>query len=608
MEIIEKATKPPYIYTPPPDFTKLSQYEKDSYIAQEVERWVEGYNGLTGMHYFYLSQCKIQKGTSGDVIRPKYRDVDDWIFQEIEDCVKKELTLGVLKRREIGLTSIGAGCLPMYFIMTNPGCKIGLTSCDNDRVAAMFTDKTAIVYDSMSGLFRPKEKRRNQTKTSSYLAIDIPIINEEREKEVRTSIINCTETTVNPKSFSGNRLRYAFFDEFPLHPKREDLLGSSEACFREGHEKTGFLLWGGTVENGIPADSLSALQNIYKDQVNLSTRIFVVEGWMGMFMDEAGHSDKEKGLEYIEKELEKRAKAESKRAYLDFRANYPRNINDIFDAGARSVLSEDVMQNLSLRKIYLRENPPLVRRFDLYERDNGMVEAVENQLSGTWEILELPEPTHTYIAGNDPIPYNNEEKMQEKDRSKDCVVIKDLNTQSYIAKMIVRSHDNEYVNRQKMLGLRYYNNAKMNVERNAGAVTIKDIKRMGGADLLAREPKVLRSKSAKTIEIGWTRQGHTQNIAYGCYVEYLKQHHDKIYFMSIIESAETFLLKDNDDELDAMLSCELLQRDISDRQRIVYGKKVVKKIPYRTIENGKAVIKFQEILEESVDGNEKDKP
>ena len=190
------------------------------------------------MQYFYLSQCKIKQGTSGAVIRPRFRDVDMWIFEEIQDAYNKGLTLGIFKRREVGLTSIGAGCLPFYFIMTNPGCKIGLTSCDNDRVNAMFQDKTATAFDSMSKMFKPKEVRRNQTKTSSFLSIEIPVINEDEEIENRVSTVLCTETTVNPKSLSGNRLKYGFFDEFPLHPKKDLLLGSSDACFMEGDKKT----------------------------------------------------------------------------------------------------------------------------------------------------------------------------------------------------------------------------------------------------------------------------------------------------------------------------------------------------------------------------------
>ena len=58
--------KPPFVYSPPPTFrTKL---EEDRYWENEIERFVNGYNGLTGRHYAYLTIGKL-KTVDGSIQR-----------------------------------------------------------------------------------------------------------------------------------------------------------------------------------------------------------------------------------------------------------------------------------------------------------------------------------------------------------------------------------------------------------------------------------------------------------------------------------------------------------------------------------------------------------
>ena len=60
IQIIDK-TKPPaplYVREPTPTFT--TTYESDKYWDEQRRRWIEGYSGLTGLHYFYLQEWHLK--------------------------------------------------------------------------------------------------------------------------------------------------------------------------------------------------------------------------------------------------------------------------------------------------------------------------------------------------------------------------------------------------------------------------------------------------------------------------------------------------------------------------------------------------------------------
>ena len=75
IQIIDK-TKPPaplYVRVPTPTFT--TTYESDKYWDEQRRRWIEGYSGLTGLHYFYLQEWHL-KLIDGSTLRPQFRDTD----------------------------------------------------------------------------------------------------------------------------------------------------------------------------------------------------------------------------------------------------------------------------------------------------------------------------------------------------------------------------------------------------------------------------------------------------------------------------------------------------------------------------------------------------
>ena len=141
MEIINSDNrKPPFIFNGHPEKFN-TQYDFDKYWNEEYRRWVEGYSGLTGRHYFYVT-CGKLKTITGAGVTPYWRDGDHDVFWEDDESRKYSQDFVIIKRREFGLTSIYGGNEPIYNCLMYPGSTNLLTSADSGRVASMYTEKT----------------------------------------------------------------------------------------------------------------------------------------------------------------------------------------------------------------------------------------------------------------------------------------------------------------------------------------------------------------------------------------------------------------------------------------------------------------------------------
>ena len=73
----------PYIWHDP-EIEKMTKKQEIAWREQEIRRWTEGHNGLTGSHYFALSQGFI-KLPSGRTVRPWWRDTDAVTHEQYTD-------------------------------------------------------------------------------------------------------------------------------------------------------------------------------------------------------------------------------------------------------------------------------------------------------------------------------------------------------------------------------------------------------------------------------------------------------------------------------------------------------------------------------------------
>lgn len=580
--IIDK-TKPPkprYVYQPVPENFK-STYEAQKYFEEQKRRWIEGYAGLTGPHYFYLQEGYLKAGTHGEHIRPVWRDVDEFIFEGIDISIKRGYECGVVKRREVGLTSIGAGALPNYFMRVYPGSTSIMTSCDKPRIFKMFNDKTAVMFDNMDKRIKPKVINRNQTKNNVYIKAMMPTP-DGRELE---SDIYCSETVDNPKAFSGTRAAFGFFDEFPLHPYREEVMASSESCFMQSGVKTGFLLWGGTVEADIPPDKMVELKKIIGDAKGANRHILFIPAWMGLdkVRDKDGniiqlmvngHSDRIRGTQWVEEELERREKLESKKSYLGFRKNYPLTIEVALEIDTGGIIPQEVMETLDKQEKLIKQNPPPINTYSIKRGDDGPY--VVPSKFGQITILTHPEFGHVYIAGMDPRPFND---AKIKGSSEQVITIKDYTTQTYVA--YYASMDTADMTAETSIMLQeYYNNAPVMLERNVGGVMLEKYKELGKAHLLADQPATLGINFVdKRVKKGYFKNDHTSARGNDLLIRHLMQYAQNVWFERIINELRVFL-EQNTDLVDAMIACEFLDAEITKRKKIATeNKPQYKEIP-----------------------------
>lgn len=358
-----------YIYQKPPEFhlDKHPEVAIQRYYERQKQIWSEGYfrDGvkiLSGKHYFYLQEVWLKTG-EGDFIRPSWRDSDDLVFTTIDECLEKENKedLLILKRREIGLTSMIAGGLSFWFAVTYPGATLNLTSADKKRFVRMFEDKIITTYNRMSPYIMDcKPKNINRSKNDAYLKIGIKKRLENGEVEDRETEFNLIETSQTDDSvanFSSSRTPLMFVDEIFLHPRIHKLLRSAKATMMKGTRKFGFFIGGGTCEDTVTQDELKKYRELWNEATERGIRTLFLPAWMGLEQFSInGWSDEAKGTEWVLKELERLEGLSDTNDAIAHKKNYPLTTDDIWKISeGDGFFEKDVMDILEYRQNQLIE-------------------------------------------------------------------------------------------------------------------------------------------------------------------------------------------------------------------------------------------------------------
>ena len=74
-------------------------------------------------------------------------------------------------------------------------------------------------------------------------------------------------------------MRAAFLDEFPLHKRKQILLGSMRPAMMKGMNQSGFILWGGTVEEGITPEQIAQLSSLVEDSKLFNFKVLFAPAW-----------------------------------------------------------------------------------------------------------------------------------------------------------------------------------------------------------------------------------------------------------------------------------------------------------------------------------------
>lgn len=423
MEIIIKKRpedkKPKFIYEEPP---KMTPREKEKWMAEEIERWQNGYGGLNGDYYFHLTQILIRT-PRGKRIPPRWRDLDDQIFEWQYNVRRKKQDGVVFKKRRAAFSTIFGGTLPLKIALENPGMTCGMTSADKGRTNDMFREKTMVAFDSMTEDLNiskmDADDMRKLTKEGQWpgwfqvrqgtgTRMDSGKLYMDFFKKGKysgdTSRVYCEQTTERPNDvtkFEGLALGYLLIDEYFLHPNPEGVRVSASASMMEdGGVKMGSAFLGGSC--GLMSDEgRKNAQVMLEDMTrnpNSTMQQFFISGAAALEAAEEyddhgiktgrilnfcpnGYSDMEKATEWIKQVRGILEKKKDKKEYYQFLYAYPLSVEELFQFSRENWLTKDIMDLVQEQKINIMNNAVsqnrIVNRYALLDTD-GKITAIRD--------------------------------------------------------------------------------------------------------------------------------------------------------------------------------------------------------------------------------------
>lgn len=376
---------------------------RQKYLAEEKRRWIEGYAGINGMLYFYATQIILKDRIRGIKYYPTVRDVEaEIIFPQIEDCLKKGESPFITKGRGAGLSSIGMN-LPFYFFRTMPDTTCIATSKNKKILAELFTDKTMVAYDEMDSLTRPDLININKTANESFLRLGYKYIDKQGNERYSENKFICRDTQDSDSSttnFSGAGAIYGFADEAPLMTRFNGFFNSARECFIDHsiNRMVGLMLFGGTVEESIPAEGIQRIKQIFDNAKSLNIRPIFIPATYGKHVVN-GHSNHEKAREEILRHRDELDKLDDKFALKAYIKNNPLSLDEIFALGGSGRFEDDVVDMIAHQITVTSQKEVRPKAYNI-TTVNG--DTVANPVkSGPVTILELPKPNIKYWIGID---------------------------------------------------------------------------------------------------------------------------------------------------------------------------------------------------------------
>ena len=577
--------------------------EKDKWWAQEREYWINGRFGLVGPHYFALTQGFV-KDARGFKKRPVWRDIDELIYEGYMEARRTNHDLFVTKRREVGLSFIFGGIIPLWIAMTNPGSTSLITSADKKRLEALFKDKTRVVYDEFDEYAKPGivstrqegylHLGRRDTKTGSITGLDSQIITK--------------ETVETPTAFEAYRAMHIFIDECMLHPKADRVYKSAQASTKSGFVKVAPIVIGGSAGEATSTGQKLA-QTLWDNADALKILTIFLPGNKGIMeapeLDDDGretgnilnfcpngYSDEKAATDWIMKTRETLDKLEDKSYLNSFIKQYPLEIQEVFSVAGHGAFPKHIMDKLdSQERIILSQRPPIDRSYLSRDFSGEIIKKAD--ISSPMYFLENPHPDHTYIAGIDPIPFNSKNMG---DGSKQCIVIKDIDTNRYVAYYTERDSDPDDIVKNMILLQEYYNDAVAMIEINRGGVVKQKYKDAGKLHLLAKKPIFLGKGFWKDDDsVGYYKNDVTAERGNAYIIDYLKSYTDDIWFLLMVQDLKNYLIE-NTDIADAMVACEIMHKNIAKKsEKAKPIEQISKKVPMLVYEGGRYMRVWKEV-------------
>lgn len=345
----------------------------------------KGMPRITGRHFFYLNFNSIKllpKGKKNKILAPpNYRDLDHWIFLEIESAINNGYGLILGKPRQVGLSELGV-LNASYTLTFNVLAEISVAAGKDDKVQE-FKQK---LESSMANIH---PAYRNNIETKNDKLWEIFYYDNVNKQKIRSGIntkARFKTMFADSGAFEGiNNNKLAIFEEAGLFENIAMSYKATEPSFRSGSIQYGLPLvygTGGEIDKG--AKGYKEMWD-NAESYNLK-RIFIpayfyypgdgvpdekTKKAISFFNYDTGVTDRDAAKKHILKERKKAEK--SKDTYIKHVQSYPLIPEEVFLKNKGGVLD--------LAKL----------NFQLKEIAQGM--APEPVVKGRYEWVDSPKTT-----------------------------------------------------------------------------------------------------------------------------------------------------------------------------------------------------------------------
>lgn len=328
----------------------------------------KGMPRITGRHFYYLNFCRIdmiqKKGDKRKKLSaPFYRDLDHWLFLELESAIEHGHGLLITKPRRIGLSEFGAvNCnYELTFYQRN---KIGICAGKDDK-AQEFYDKLKSSLENV----HPAYQNGNITNNSNELRIGYEErINKKNKQLGLNSVARIKTMYADSSAFEGGSYSMVIFEEAGLFENLTASYAATKPCFMDGANQFGIPIiygTGGEIDKGakgfktmwdkyavynikpifVPAHYYYPGDNIPDEKTGKT---------ISFFDREKGVTDQKAARKYIE--AERKIAEKSKETYTKHVQSYPLHPKEVFLKTKGGVL-DIIKLNFQVKRINAGEEP-----------------------------------------------------------------------------------------------------------------------------------------------------------------------------------------------------------------------------------------------------------
>lgn len=301
----------------------------------------KGMPRITGKHFFYLNFCQIEllkKGARRKTkSNPFYRDLDHWLFLELEAAQKYGYGIIIGKPRRVGLSEWGA-LVVHHELKFHQGSKAAIAAGKEDK-AQDFYDKLKYSFDNVHPAYSSGLLARNSD--DFRLGYKERVNKQDRDKGL-LSFAKIKTMYSDESAFEGGQYSVAIFEEAGLFEKLLESYKATKPCFQEGAIQYGVPLIYGT--GGNMDGSSSGYKKLKEQAVIHNLKPILVPANMyfpgdgvpdektgksiSFFNYETGVTNREAALEYINQE--KKIAQLSKETFIKHIQTYPMSWEDVF--------------------------------------------------------------------------------------------------------------------------------------------------------------------------------------------------------------------------------------------------------------------------------------